>query len=183
MSSDKHHRRDDTLSAWGWSVLLTKATAISTLPMLPSHAVIETGREGRDCTLTDEPPACGLLLKAVAAFFGRRKDGLTFHQYVGYTGVRDYQSGLDAIGIQNLLPSTSKTCAKFAKKHGVEQSRIQLADGTIAQWLGPRKAAKTIILFHGGGYMSPALNEHMFLAFGSAQPPRKDVSTVVLQYG
>ncbi len=119
----------------------------------------------------------------MGALCGRRKNGLTFHQYIGYAGVRDYQCGLDAVGIQNLLPSTSKTCAKFGRKHGIEQSRLRLADGTIAQWLGPRKAAKTIVLLHGGGYMSPALSEHMFLAFGFAQPLRKDFSTVVLQYG
>lgn len=96
--------------------------------------------------------------------------------------MRDYQGGLNAVGIQNLLPSTSKRCARFAKRHGIKQSKIQLPDGTIAHWLGPRKASKVIILFHGGGYMSPALSEHLSLAFGFARPPQKDVSVVVLQY-
>ncbi len=118
----------------------------------------------------------------IEIFAGNRK-GLTFHQNIGYTGVRDFQKGLNAVDIQNLLPSTSTTCAKFAKKHGLERSEIQLPDGTIAQWLGRRKGTKIIVLFHGGGYISPPLNEHMDLAFGFSQPPRRDISAVVLQYG
>jgi acetyl esterase/lipase len=97
--------------------------------------------------------------------------------------MRDYQCGLNAVGIQNLLPSTSKTCVNFAKKHGISHSKIQLPDGTLALWLGPRKANKVIVFFHGGGYMAPALSEHMSFAFGFAKSPRKDVSVVVLQYG
>lgn len=109
-------------------------------------------------------------------------NGLTFHQNIAYKGVRDYQSGLPAVGIQNLLPTTSKTCERFAKKHKIPRSKLQLADGTIAEWLGSPKASKTVILFHGGGFMAPALPEHISLAFGF-KDPRKDVSVIALQYG
>ena len=91
--------------------------------------------------------------------------------------------GLTAVEIQNLLPSTSKTCRKFARKHGIEQSAIQLPDGTIAHWLGPRKASNVVVFFHGGGYMSPALTAHLSLAFGFSEPSDRDLSVVILSYG
>ena len=122
-------------------------------------------------------------MKVAKAGLGGQKNGLTFHQYVAYEGMRDYQCGLNAVGIQNLLPSTLRTCEKFAKSHKIERSNIHLLDGTIVPWLGSRKASKTVVLFHGGGYMSPVLSVQVSLAFGFAKPSQTDISVVILPYG
>lgn len=127
-------------------------------------------------------PAFRLLLKAAKAGRRDQKNGLTFHQHVAYQGMRDYQCGLDAIAIQNLLPSTSKVCERFARRHRIANSTIRLPCGTTAQWLGPRSSRKIVVLFHGGGYMSPALSEHASLAFGLSDPFRRDAAAVVLSY-
>ncbi|TAQ86633.1 hypothetical protein B7494_g5047 [Chlorociboria aeruginascens] len=142
------------LSIWEWIPLLSKATGIT----------------------------FRLSFKAVKALLGGSKNGLTFHRYIAYEGMRDYQGGLNAVGIQNLLPATSKTCEKFAKRNRIEHSKIELPDGTTAIWLGSRKASKIVVFFHGGGYMAPALPEHIAFAFGFANPSQKDVAVVVLQY-
>jgi len=118
-----------------------------------------------------------------AAVSPARRHELSLYEYVVYEGMRDYQCGLNAVGIQNLLPSTSKTSRQYARKHGIPYSSIQLQDGTVALWLGPSKPAKVVVLFHGGGYMAPALGEHISFAFGFAKSPPKDVAVVVLQYG
>lgn len=115
------------------------------------------------------------------AIVGRKKIGFTFHQYIAYEGMRDYQCGLNAVGIQNLLPSTSKSCERFAKKHRVPLSKVQLPDETIALRFGPSKASNVIVLFHGGGYMAPILDQHISLAFGFSAPPRKDIVVFILQ--
>jgi acetyl esterase/lipase len=130
-----------------------------------------------------DPTALSLLGKATKALLGGQKNGFTFRQYLAYEGMRDYQSGLDAVGIQNLLPSTSKTCERFAKRHGIKLSKVQLPDETIALRFGPNDASKTIVFFHGGGYMSPVLDQQISLAFGFSECTREDVSVLVLQYG
>jgi hypothetical protein len=102
---------------------------------------------------------------------------------MAYTGARYYQGGLKALEIQNLLPSTAKTCRKFAKRHRIELSKIPLPDETVAIRLGPRKTSRVVIFFHGGGFMSPALGDHIHLAFGFAECSKRDVSVMVLPYG
>lgn len=97
--------------------------------------------------------------------------------------MRDYQSGLKAVEIQNLLPSTSKTCQRFAKKHAIGLRIITLTDGTNVPWLGRRDASRVIVFCHGGGYMSPVLTAHLSFAFGFSKPSDSDVSVVVLPYG
>ena len=147
-------------------------------------------QSGKDTTNTERTMfantcviAFGLLIKAAIGVLRSRNSGLTFYQYIAYKGMRDYQSGLKAVEIQNLLPSTSKTCRKFARKHSIEQSAIELPDGTVAHWLGPRKASNVVVFFHGGGYMSPILSAHLSLAFGFSKPSDRDVCVVVLPYG
>ena len=127
--------------------------------------------------------AFGLLSKAVRALVRKREGGLTFHQYIAYEGMRDYQSGLKAVDIQNLLPSTSKTCRRFARKHATSIRTIKLQDGTNVPWLGRRDASRVLVLLHGGGYMAPALPSHLSFAFGFLEPADGDVSVVVLPYG
>lgn len=121
-------------------------------------------------------------MKAAKGLASDQRNGLSFYEYIAYQGVRDYQRGLSAVGIQNLLPSTSKTCKSFARKHSIQSSEIQLPNGAAGLWLGSRDAPRVIAFFHGGGYMSPILSAHISMAFGFAKPSNQDVSVVVLQY-
>jgi len=96
--------------------------------------------------------------------------------------MRDYQSGLDAVQTQNLLTPTAKRCEQFAKKYKIKLTKIELRDGAVAHRLGPPNASKVVVQFHGGGYMSQALPEHISLPFGFAKNPRKDIAVVILEY-
>lgn len=97
--------------------------------------------------------------------------------------MREYQCGLGAVPVQNLLPSTSKTCARFARRHAVPLETLQLPDATTVLRLGPPKAQKSIAYFHGGGYMAPALSEHVPMALGYGRYGTENVNVFVLQYG
>ncbi|KAI9374546.1 Alpha/Beta hydrolase protein [Aspergillus egyptiacus] len=103
--------------------------------------------------------------------------------------IRDYQSGLSAVQIQQLLPSTSKACARFAARHGIPISEIVLPGDTVALKLGrscdERTPKRVLVYFHGGGYMSPATSEHIAFPFGF-DPKRaveNGVCVIVLPYG
>ena len=167
-----------SLRSWEWLLLLSRATGISKAAWLLSSRA----RDGQSAFSADIRTAFGLLLKAVKALLSGQRNGLTFHQYIAYEGMRDYQSGLNAVATQNLLPSTFKTCKRFARRHGIQRSKIELPTGVMAHWLGSHDTSRVIVFFHGGGYMSPALSDHLSLAFGFAKPSHQDVSVVVLQY-
>ncbi|KAH8750696.1 hypothetical protein BGZ57DRAFT_119972 [Hyaloscypha finlandica] len=92
-------------SLWGWISLLSKATGITITVFL--HALKTLAR----------PP----------------KNDRTTRQQIAYTGIRIYQSSLPATSIQNLRPSTTTTCKKFAKKH--------------------HDALKVVVVFYRGGYL------------------------------
>jgi acetyl esterase/lipase len=100
--------------------------------------------------------------------------------------MRDYQCGLDAVGIQHLLPPTITTCRRYARRHKIPLAVITLPDGSTAAWLGPRKPERGVrLLFHGGGYMAPALPQHLDMAHGFAPGGELSdggVAVVVLEY-
>ncbi|KAK3325018.1 Alpha/Beta hydrolase protein [Apodospora peruviana] len=123
-----------------------------------------------------------LVYKATRALVSpKQRNGRSFYEYLAYEGLGDYQCGLSAVRIQNLLPTTSKKCLRFAKAHNLDYAKIPILDDkTIALWLGPRKPAKLVVHFHGGGYACPALGAQINMAFGFR--PRPDVAVVVLQY-
>ncbi|KAH6886749.1 Alpha/Beta hydrolase protein [Thelonectria olida] len=144
-----------SLDALGWILILSRATRIT----------------------------FGLLFKATrAALGGSKKSFTSFYEYMAYQGMLDYQSGLDAVGIQNLLPSTAKVCSKVARKQGIPHTEILLGDGTKATRFGLDGTEKVIVLFHGGGYMAPALPEHAKLACGFSNSLPKNTCAFVLQY-
>ncbi|KAG6087610.1 hypothetical protein E4U30_000525, partial [Claviceps sp. LM220 group G6] len=120
----------------------------------------------------------------------RRAKGLSFHEFVAYHGMRLYQGYLTPVQIQNLLPSTEKTCGRFARKHGLVHRVIELDYGGVVHQLGgdvtglsTSDPVRHVVLFHGGGYMAPALGRHLELAIGFADRPRGDVVVHMLQYG
>lgn len=115
--------------------------------------------------------------------------------------MRDYQYGLSAVGIQNLLPSTKWMARSFARSNKLPYALIHLRDGTTAIVLGPKVAKKkskpaapvtesastaprrAVVMFHGGGYMGPALGQHIHLACGFAKSLPENVYVYILQYG
>lgn len=98
--------------------------------------------------------------------------------------MRDYQSGLSAVGVQNILPSTRWMSVRFAKKNHLAHATIHLRDGTTAVRIGEaNKPSKVIVLLHGGGYMAGALPEHIAYTFRPSKTPLKGVAMYVLQYG
>ncbi|KAK4237956.1 Alpha/Beta hydrolase protein [Achaetomium macrosporum] len=124
-----------------------------------------------------------LAFKAITSLPPSRREGLSFHEYVAYEGMRDYQCGLDAVGIQQLLPPTITTCRRYARRHKIPLADIRLPDGSVAAWLGPRKPERGVrVLFHGGGYMAPALPQHLDMAHGFASKPPEGAALVVLGY-
>ena len=163
-------------SLWGWISLLSKATGISNLPPL-----LFPEKRNRRSLLTAFI-AITVFLHALKTLARPPKNDRTTRQQIAYTGIRIYQSSLPATSIQNLRPSTTTTCKKFAKKHHVRPSPIQLPDGTIACWIGPKDALKVVVVFHGGGYMAAALTEHISIGFAFSKPTQKDLAVVVLQY-
>ncbi|KAH8900503.1 alpha/beta-hydrolase [Thozetella sp. PMI_491] len=144
----------ENLGAWGWAVAVTKSTGIT----------------------------LNLGLKAAKGLLGNQRGGASFHEYIAYEGMRDYQSGLKAVEVQNMTIPTSTRCSQFAKKHSIPIRTIKLPEDTLAFWLGAAEARKVVVCFHGGGYMSSALWEHMTMSFGFAEPVDKDVAAVILQY-
>ncbi|KAH8903365.1 alpha/beta-hydrolase [Coniochaeta sp. PMI_546] len=169
-------------------------------PSDPGHAPAEPSLDDKTTTTVFGPwswllllSRCtyitlSLLLSAIKSAPPSRRAGLSFHEHVAYQGMRAYQSGLGAVQVQHLLPPTAKTCRRWAKRHSLRYHEVHLPDGTLALWLGPRDPQKVRVLFHGGGYMAPALWQHMDMAFGFSERPRDDddddggVAVVVLQY-
>ncbi|KAG5937449.1 hypothetical protein E4U53_008195, partial [Claviceps sorghi] len=148
--------RAEDLTLCGWLSTVTQATYIT------SNFLVEA-------------------LKAVLLPRSRRTRDLSLHEYLAYHGMRLYQGRLSPLRIQNILPSTGSTCARFAQRHGLSHAVVALEHGAVTHRLGCADAARHVVLLHGGGYMAPALGTHLDFAFGFAAP-RADVAVHVLQY-
>ncbi|KAG6028474.1 hypothetical protein E4U19_001488 [Claviceps sp. Clav32 group G5] len=164
-----HRERAEDLTLCGWLSTLSRATCIT------FHLLYRAARDIRPHSI-------------------RRAKGLSFHEFVAYHGMRLYQGRLTPVQIQNLLPSTGKTCGRFARKHGLVHRVVDLDYGGIVHQLGgdatglstglsTSDPVRHVVLFHGGGYMAPALGRHLELAIGFADRPRGDVVVHMLQYG
>ncbi|KAH8697700.1 catalytic protein [Talaromyces proteolyticus] len=65
--------------------------------------------------------------------------------------------------LQAILPSTMETYDAWVLSHGASYAEdILTADNsTRLLWLGPKKANKVVLFFHGGGYVMPLSDGHM----------------------
>lgn len=131
-----------------------------------------------------------LLLRLAVAVSGgkQRRHGRTVYKHMACDGMRAYQHGLSAVGIQNVLPSTRWMARRFARRHRLPYALVHLRGGTTAVRLGASRPsssppAKVLVLFHGGGYAAPALGQHIHLAYGFTEKPPDDVLVYYLQYG
>lgn len=79
-------------------------------------------------------------------------------------------------------PLTTPVYLSFAKDKGFPPDSITLSDGVQAHWIGNKNAQKTIVYFHGGGYVmsaTPALFQYLIdtlIAQGT------DTAVLVLAY-
>ncbi|CEJ89394.1 hypothetical protein VHEMI05238 [[Torrubiella] hemipterigena] len=150
----KSQERPTNLTVWQWGLTLGQATGTT----------------------------INLATKSIKRMSRPSDDGISFYEYIAYQGMRDYQSQLGPVGIQNLVRSTAKTCKQFAKRHGLPFSTINLPDGTVAHRLGALNCRRSVVFFHGGGYMAPALGQHINFAFGFNPSAHSDLAVYVLQY-
>ncbi|CAK7211032.1 hypothetical protein SCUCBS95973_000992 [Sporothrix curviconia] len=165
------------LNLWGWLCLLGRAIAI-TVKLVGKLATAIVGGK-------------------------KRRNGHSLHKYIAYEGMRDYQYGFNAVGIQNLLPSTRWMASHFARSNRMPFAQLHLRDGTTAFRLGGPKTSsnkaggsnssspppspspppgRSVVMFHGGGYMGPALGEHIQLACGFSNKLPEGATVYILQY-
>jgi acetyl esterase/lipase len=74
----------------------------------------------------------------------------------------------------------------YTKEQRSDPDIVTLDVGTSGAWIGPSKAKKVFIYFHGGGYTSPAYPEHMNVLgelVVTARTQGKDFSVFVVEYG
>ncbi|KAJ5580818.1 alpha/beta-hydrolase [Penicillium hetheringtonii] len=60
-------------------------------------------------------------------------------------------------------PSTDESYRKVLKEECLEPESITLDDGTHVHLLGDDSAEKVLLFFHGGGYVTPAVDAHFKL--------------------
>ncbi|EEA25405.1 hypothetical protein TMatcc_006371 [Talaromyces marneffei ATCC 18224] len=131
-----------SLTLWGWLCLLAKVGRI----------------------------VAGLIFK-VARYPFLAKESKTkrsFHHYIAYEGMIDFQSSLSSIEKHAVLPSTAWQCTSFAHGNNVPYERLTLQDGTLAFLLnGSSSSTKHSVglnPFTRGSKKAAALAEEMIVA-------------------
>ncbi|OKL64017.1 hypothetical protein UA08_01100 [Talaromyces atroroseus] len=181
-----------SLTPWGWAVLLAKIGKIFAGLVCKSVCYSISSRSTH-----------------VASLLEKKR---SFHSYIAYQGLIDFQCGLTAVEKQSILFSSSTTCQIFAQSLNLPHAKVTLPDGTIAHLLGgssssakscsdyipfwnssrrikeaedaKRNAKRVIVYFHGGGYAAPVLPQHLHLLYGLEKKPRwgEDVIVYLLAY-
>jgi acetyl esterase/lipase len=78
-------------------------------------------------------------------------------------------------------PLTTPAYLDFAKANNFTPDTLTLDDGTQAHWFGSRHAKKTILYYHGGGYVCPPSEGH-FQYLLHLQRSLPDASILLLAY-
>lgn len=101
-----------------------------------------------------------------------------------FAGIRTMFSSMSIASERYLNPSTEETYLRLAGKRNFQPDSVVLSDGTKAHWLGPRKADKIIIFFHGGGYVLPCDEGHFQWLYNMRKELAKShsVSAIMLGY-
>ena len=68
---------------------------------------------------------------------------------VVYTAVRTLLTNSTIASEKYLDPGTEANYLEFTKKANFQPDSLVLSDGTKAHWVGPRKADKTFVYYHG----------------------------------
>ncbi|KAH8698241.1 Alpha/Beta hydrolase protein [Phaeosphaeriaceae sp. PMI808] len=103
------------------------------------------------------------MLKAVGSASGRlitspfkgENGANTYFKDVMYAMLRTQLGNLDLAADRYMNGTTTPIYLKFAKDNNFAPESITLPSGTQAHWFGSSTAKKTIVYFHGGGYVLP----------------------------
>jgi hypothetical protein len=76
----------------------------------------------------------GLIFKAAKYPFLSKESNTkrSFHHYIAYEGMIDFQSGLTSIEKHAVLPPTAWQCRNFAHGNNLPYEKLTLQDGTLA---------------------------------------------------
>lgn len=112
----------------------------------------------------------GLIFKAVKypLLSKKLKTKRSFHHYIAYEGMIDFQSGLSSVEKHAVLPSTAWQCTSFAHRNNLPYERLTLQDGTLAFMLNGSSSSTKHALglnpFTRGSKKAAALMEEMIVA-------------------
>lgn len=112
----------------------------------------------------------GLIFKAAKYPFLAKesKTKRSFHHYIAYEGMIDFQSGLSSVEQHAVLPSTAKQCMSFALEKNLPYEKITLQDGTLAILLNGSSSSQKHALglnpFTRSNKKAAALAEEMIVA-------------------
>ncbi|KAF1999871.1 alpha/beta-hydrolase [Amniculicola lignicola CBS 123094] len=93
--------------------------------------------------------------------FKGSKGAHTYFKDVMFSMIRTQLGSLNLAQDRYLNPLTTPTYLKYCKDNGITPDSITLPSGVQAHWLGDRSAKKTILYFHGGGYVLPMGPGHL----------------------
>ncbi|KAF3392054.1 Steryl acetyl hydrolase 1 [Talaromyces pinophilus] len=142
MTATSQQPAPGSLTLWGWLCLLAKVGGI----------------------------VAGLIFKAVRYPFLSRKSKTkrSFHHYIAYEGMIDFQSGLSAVEKHTVLPSTAWQCKSFAHGNNLPYEKVTLHDGTLAFLLNGSSSSTKHALglnpFTRGSKKAAALADEMVVA-------------------
>ncbi|KAF2809012.1 alpha/beta hydrolase fold protein-like protein [Mytilinidion resinicola] len=88
--------------------------------------------------------------------FKGKKGASSYFKDVTFAMMRSQLGALNLAQFRYMNPWTSDVYIQFAKDSGFAPDTITLPSGTQAHWIGNKNAQKTIVYFHGGGYVLPA---------------------------
>ena len=87
--------------------------------------------------------------KMLTAPFRGKHGATSYRREVGYAAIREVVSGFTTAEGQYLSPKTSKVYKKVAKSRRWQQYDVDLGEGAMGHWIGPKDAKYVMIYFHG----------------------------------
>ncbi|EED21274.1 conserved hypothetical protein [Talaromyces stipitatus ATCC 10500] len=115
MTATSNSRASESFTLWGWLCLLAKVARI----------------------------VAGLIFKSVKYPLSRKSTSKrSFHHYITYEGMIDFQSSLTATEKQAVLPATATQCINFAHQYNLPYEPLTLSDGTVAFMLNGSSSPK-----------------------------------------
>ncbi|GLB44455.1 putative alpha beta hydrolase fold protein [Lyophyllum shimeji] len=90
-----------------------------------------------------------------ASFVPSCKTHKSWRRVLGDTAFRHLADSWNVSQFQYYLGPTLQVYAAWAKKEGLSVLVDEIGEGARLLWIGPRRADRVVLYFHGGGYLVP----------------------------